>query len=140
MLFSLPLPDPFLRLPSRLLIPSTSAHKPVMQKDTNVSTELGSYMSVNRTFTKNSKRLFLITHCFLLTLLIEGNILKQTGNGCAVVVYRSAFTCLAIMSSFQLPLHDFYSGLKGKKAVSMSLMFSLTVKTIRGNILIIDLK
>ena len=111
-----------------------------MQKDTNVSTELGRYMSVNRTFTKNSKRLFLITHCFLLTLLIEGNILKQTGNGCAVVVYRSAFTCLAIMSSFQLPLHDFYSGLKGKKAVSMSLMFSLTVKTIRGNILIIDLK
>jgi len=36
------------------------------------------------------------------------------------------------MSSFQLPLHDFYSGLKGKKAVSMSLMFSLTMKTIRG--------
>ena len=81
MLFSLPLPLPFLRLPSRLLlIPSTSAHKPVMQKDTNVSTELGSYMSVNRTFTKNSKRLFLITHCFLLTLLIEANILKQTGT------------------------------------------------------------
>ena len=80
MLFSLPLPLPFLRLLSRLLIPSTSAHKPVMQKDTNVSTELGSYMSVNRTFTKNSKRLFLITHCFLLTLLIEANILKQTGT------------------------------------------------------------
>ena len=59
MLFSLPLPLPFLRLLSRLLIPSTSAHKPVMQKDTNVSTELGRYMSVNRTSTKNSKRLFL---------------------------------------------------------------------------------
>ena len=80
MLFSLPLPLPFLRLPGRLLIPSTSAHKPVMQKDTNVSTELGRYMSVNRTSTKNSKRLFLITHCFLLTLLIEANILKQTGT------------------------------------------------------------
>ena len=51
------------------------------------------------------------------------NILKQTGTAVllTVVVYRSAFTWLAFMSSFQLrqlPLHNFYnSGLTGKKAV-----------------------
>ena len=39
---------------------------------------------------------------------------------------------LAIMSSFQLPLHDFYSGLKGKKVVYVLDVFVNNEKTISG--------